>query len=366
MKKGHKESVSEAAPHANKEGIMKNYNTKGRDIIMAYLKDHSDSNFSANDVYRFLEENNSKMNISTVYRNLDKFVDMGMLMKLKNPEDDFCRYQYKHPDGNCDDHIHMQCRSCGKVFHLECGFMTELSKHLFAHHGFTIESMGSMLKGLCRECNSSTPYEEVLPEEIESKSFSIITKELGEEVLDPLEEPIIKRCIHTTADFDYQKNLCFSAHAVEKMQKAIASGACIVTDTQMTKAGINKQELAKYGGEVICFMSDADVATEAKKRGVTRAMVSMEKAATIEKPIIFAIGNAPTALLCLHELLAQGKVKPEGIIGVPVGFVNVVEAKELIMTESVPYIVARGQKGGSNVAAAICNALLYQLRDANS
>lgn len=342
---------------------MKNYNTKGKDIIMAYLKAHAESNFSANDVYQFLEENDSKMNISTVYRNLDKFVDQGLLMKLKNPEDDFCRYQYKHPDGNCDDHIHMQCRECGKVFHLECGFMSELSKHLFAHHGFTIESAGSMLKGLCRECNANVQFETVLPHEIEKKSFSIITGELGDVELDPMQEPIIKRCIHTSADFDYLENLCFSHHVVEKLHAAIKKGACIVTDTQMAKAGINKTELAKYGGEVFCFMSDEDVAIEAKERGCTRAVVSMEKAAKLGKPIIFAIGNAPTALICLHELITTGKLKPEGIIGVPVGFVNVVEAKELIMTADVPYIVARGRKGGSNVAAAICNALLYQLRD---
>lgn len=366
---------------------MKNYNTKGKDIIMAYLKDHADSNFSANDIFQYLEEHDSKMNISTVYRNLDKFVDQGMLMKLKNPDDDFCRYQYKHPDGNCDDHIHMQCRNCGRVFHLECGFMEELSKHLFAHHGFTIESAGSMIKGLCGECNTDVSFEAVHlheaehsqeaahlheaghsqetvhPHEIEKKSFSIITKELQDVQMDPLKEPIIKRCIHTSADFDYLENLCFSDHAVEKLHAAIKNGACIVTDTQMAKAGINSTELAKYGGEVFCFMSDSDVADEAKKRGCTRAVVSMEKAATLDKPLIFAIGNAPTALLCLYDLIQEGKLNPEGIIGVPVGFVNVVEAKEQIMRADIPYIVARGRKGGSNVAAAICNALLYQLRD---
>ena len=383
----------------SREGTMKNYNTKGKDIIMAYLKDHADGNFSANDILQYLEEHNSKMNISTVYRNLDKFVDQGMLMKLKNPDDDFCRYQYKHPDGNCDDHIHMQCRNCGRVFHLECGFMEELSKHLSAHHGFTIESAGSMIKGLCGECNTDVsfeaehlheaehsqeaehlheaehsqeaahlheaehPQETVHPHEIEKKSFSIITEELQDIQLDPLQEPIIKRCIHTSADFDYVENLCFSDHAVEKLHAAIKNGACIVTDTQMAKAGINSTERAKYGGEVFCFMRDSDVAAAAKKRGCTRAVVSMEKAATLGKPLIFAIGNAPTALLCLYDLIQKGKLNPEGIIGVPVGFVNVVEAKEQIMRADIPYIVARGRKGGSNVAAAICNALLYQLRD---
>ena len=207
------------------------------------------------------------------------------------------------------------------------------------------------------------PQETVHPHEIEKKSFSIITEELQDIQLDPLQEPIIKRCIHTSADFDYVENLCFSDHAVEKLHAAIKNGACIVTDTQMAKAGINSTELAKYGGEVFCFMRDSDVAAAAKKRGCTRAVVSMEKAATLGKPLIFAIGNAPTALLCLYDLIQKGKLNPEGIIGVPVGFVNVVEAKEQIMRADIPYIVARGRKGGSNVAAAICNALLYQLRD---
>ena len=147
--------------------------------------------------------------------------------------------------------------------------------------------------------------------------------------------------------------------------KAIKEGACIVTDTQMAKAGINKRALARYGGEVYCFMSDEDVAKIAKERGVTRAAVSMEKAAQIEKPVIFAIGNAPTALIELYEMIKSGKYRPAFIIGVPVGFVNVEAAKDLILKTDVPYIINRGRKGGSNIAAAICNALLYELRDEN-
>jgi precorrin-8X/cobalt-precorrin-8 methylmutase len=203
--------------------------------------------------------------------------------------------------------------------------------------------------------------EQVLPAEIEKRSFEIITEELGERRLDPIQEPVIKRVIHTTADFDYLDHLCFSDHAVERLRTALKNGACIVTDTQMAKSGINKRVLKQYGGEVYCFMSDEDVAETAKRNQTTRAVASMNKAALLDQKLIFAIGNAPTALIRLYELIQEGKIHPEGIIGVPVGFVNVVEAKELIMQTDCPYIVARGRKGGSNVAAAICNALLYGL-----
>ncbi len=209
--------------------------------------------------------------------------------------------------------------------------------------------------------NVTLQFQEMRPHEIEKKSFEIIEKELGDTKLDPVQEPIIKRVIHTTADFDYVENLCFSKGAVTTMQDAIRGGACIVTDTQMAKAGINKKELAKYGGEVFCFMGDEDVAAAAKKNGSTRAAASMEKAAAMGQKFIFVVGNAPTALIQLYELMQKGSVSPWGIIGVPVGFVNVTEAKELILGVEVPYIVAKGRKGGSNVAAAICNALLYAM-----
>ncbi len=201
--------------------------------------------------------------------------------------------------------------------------------------------------------------QQVLPAEIEKRSFEIITQELGAIELDPLQAPIIKRVIHTTADFDYVENLCFSYDAVNRFHRAIRDGVCIVTDTQMARAGINKKCLEKYGGEVYCFMSDEDVAAIARDNRTTRAVASMDKASKLQKKVIFAIGNAPTALVRLYELIKQGRISPEGIIGVPVGFVNVVAAKELIMQCDVPYIVAKGRKGGSNVAAAICNALLY-------
>lgn len=203
--------------------------------------------------------------------------------------------------------------------------------------------------------------ENYTPAEIEHRSFEIIEEELERE-LDPVQKPIIKRVIHTTADFSYADTLCFSDGAVEAGLAALRESCDIVTDTNMGKSGINKTRLAQYGGEVHCFMADEDVAKEAKSRSITRAVVSMEKSVTLGKDMIYAIGNAPTALIRLYELIAEGRIHPKLIIGVPVGFVNVVEAKELIMTADVPYIVARGRKGGSNVAAAICNALLYQLK----
>lgn len=203
--------------------------------------------------------------------------------------------------------------------------------------------------------------ENVKPMDIEKRSFEIITEELGDKKLLPGTELIVKRCIHTSADFDYADNLCFSPDAVEKALKAIQEGACIVTDTQMAKSGINKRALARYGGEVFCFMSDEDVAEAARKNGTTRAVASMDKAAAMDRKMIFAIGNAPTALVRLYELIGNGTLDPELIIGVPVGFVNVVQSKELIMGAGVPYIVARGRKGGSNIAACIVNALLYMI-----
>ena len=203
--------------------------------------------------------------------------------------------------------------------------------------------------------------ENIKPMDIEKRSFAIITELLGDTKLDPENELVIKRVIHTTADFDYVQNLIFSEHAVRKGIEALKGGCDIVTDTQMARSGINKTILSKLGGQVHCFMSDPDVAAEAKERGITRAIVSMERAAKLNKPCIFAIGNAPTALISLHEQMEAGTLNPALIVGVPVGFVNVVESKELIIASNVPHIVARGRKGGSNVAAAICNAMLYQI-----
>lgn len=205
--------------------------------------------------------------------------------------------------------------------------------------------------------------EYVLPGEIEKRSFAIIAEELAQRGIElPKEqEPVTKRVIHTSADFEYAETLCYSKDAVAIAKGLLRAGADIVTDTNMALAGVNKRTMARYGGNAYCFMADPEVARIAKERQVTRAAVSMEFAARIEKPVIFAIGNAPTALISLHEMIRTGGWKPAFIIGVPVGFVNVVAAKELIMSTDVPYIINRGRKGGSNVAAAICNALLYEL-----
>lgn len=203
---------------------------------------------------------------------------------------------------------------------------------------------------------------QALPMEIEHRSFEIITEEMGPHHFSQKELPVVKRVIHTSADFDYVQNLTFTENAVEAGLSALQKGATVVTDTNMAKAGINKKILAELGGTAECFMADSDVEKLAKSAGTTRAVASMEKAASLPGPLIFAVGNAPTALIKLYELITQKQLEPALVIGVPVGFVNVVEAKELILGAKVPAIVARGRKGGSNVAAAIVNALLYQIK----
>lgn len=258
--------------------------------------------------------------------------------------------------------------------------------------------------------------EHIEPKDIERHSMALIQQELDRRHirLDAVEAPIVKRCIHTSADFDYAENLVFSANAVDRMRTSLragavgsssadasmgasmgapmlregatgsssegastetrsrSTGAIVVTDTEMARAGISKKAMAALGAETRCFMSDPDVAAEARARGVTRAVVSMEYAARIkDRPLIFAIGNAPTALIELYRLIHDRGLRPAGIIGVPVGFVNVVEAKELILSLAeetapigdIPWIVARGRKGGSNIAACIVNALLYGIDD---
>ncbi len=225
--------------------------------------------------------------------------------------------------------------------------------------------------------------EPVTPSEIEKRSFEIITEELSQkgpilingqpvtEDDDPSERnedrtliSVVKRCIHTTADFDYAKTMCFSEGAVERFFALVRSKATIVTDTNMALSGINKKELAKYGCSAVCYMADEDVAAEAARREVTRAHVSMERAMKLSGPVIYVVGNAPTALMTLRENHDLGAYSPAFVIGVPVGFVNVEAAKELIIESGIPHIVNRGRKGGSNVAAAIVNALLYSMREA--
>ena len=205
--------------------------------------------------------------------------------------------------------------------------------------------------------------EHLLPEQIEQRSFEIIDGELKKRgiVLPKDQEMITKRVIHTTADFEYTDTLTFSEGAVGIAKELLRQGADIVTDTNMALSGINKRSLAGLGGEVHCYMADETVAKLAKERGTTRAAVSMEMAAKIQKPVIFAVGNAPTALIQIYEMMQSSSWRPAFVIGVPVGFVNVEAAKELILETDVPFIINRGRKGGSNVAAAICNALIYEL-----
>lgn len=199
------------------------------------------------------------------------------------------------------------------------------------------------------------------PLEIEKESFAIITKELGDRAFPKEHEMIIKRVIHTTADFEYADSLYFTSDAITSAHAAIAEGATIVTDTNMALSGINKQALGQLGLQAICYMADKQVAAQAKVRETTRAAVSMEHAAELSGNLIFAIGNAPTALIRLHALIAEGKLRPKLVIGVPVGFVNVVESKELFYHGNIPCILSRGRKGGSTVAAAIVNAMMYEL-----
>lgn len=200
------------------------------------------------------------------------------------------------------------------------------------------------------------------PDAIEARSMEIIEKELNVDI--PKEnKAVVKRVIHCTADFDYAVNLTFSDSACAIAIDALKGGCNIVTDTNMARSGINKSAAEKLGCELHCFMSDADVAEIAKERGCTRANASMEKAARLEKPAIFVIGNAPTALIALRDMIDAGKIKPKLVIGVPVGFVNIIEAKDAIMEAGVPYIVAKGRKGGSNVAAASKAAAIMLLGD---
>jgi len=200
-----------------------------------------------------------------------------------------------------------------------------------------------------------------IPHMIEEKSFQIITEELGEKTFPEDTGKIIKRIIHTTADFQYADITVISPEAIDVAKRAILSGCNIITDTKMAMAGINKNKLNQYGGKVECFISDDDVAITAKDKGITRAMAAMEKAVENANNRIFVIGNAPTALFTLSEYIEQGKATPDLVIGVPVGFVGASESKEALEKLNVPYIVTRGRKGGSTVAAAIVNAVLYML-----
>lgn len=195
------------------------------------------------------------------------------------------------------------------------------------------------------------------PQGIEARSFEIITSELGIDFSDSRVEAIVKRVIHTTADFEYSKLLEFSPNAIEEGLKALKSGSSIYCDTSMIVAGVNKKAFNRFGGHLYNFVHDENVKLEAKKRGVTRSIVAMENALDNKTIKIFAIGNAPTALYTLLERVKEGYPKPNLIIGVPVGFVGAAESKEELKKYDIPYILTSGRKGGSTVAVAIINAL---------
>ena len=197
------------------------------------------------------------------------------------------------------------------------------------------------------------------PEEIERASMAIIGREMGDWAGPAENLPVLKRVIHTTADFDFVRNLLFSPNSVRLGREALRRGVTVVTDTAMAAAGIGKPAAARWGVSVVCRMADPDVRDEALRRGVTRAVVSMERAVAETPDAIFAIGNAPTALIRLCELIRDRTARPSLVVGVPVGFVNVVESKEMLVATDVPYIAAMGRKGGSPVASAVVNALLY-------
>ena len=197
------------------------------------------------------------------------------------------------------------------------------------------------------------------PAEIEQASMAIIAEEMGEWAGNEEDLPVVKRVVHTTADFDFVQALRFSEGAVARGREALRRGVTVVTDTAMAAAGISKTAASHWNVPIVCHMAEPDVREEAEMRGTTRAVISMEHAALETPDAIFAIGNAPTALIHLCELIRRGLAKPSLVIGVPVGFVNVVEAKEMLTATDVPQIAAMGRKGGSTVAAAIVNALFY-------
>lgn len=204
------------------------------------------------------------------------------------------------------------------------------------------------------------------PSGIEGESMRIIQQELDEMgiTLEPDCADVVRRAIHTTADFDYAKNLVFTPSAAAAGVAALRAGTPIVTDTNMARSGINQRACAQLGVERFCYMADPEVAQAAQANGTTRAVAAVDRWAQEHPNAIFAVGNAPTALLRMCELMEAGKLRPSLVIAVPVGFVNVVESKEAMLELcrklEVPAIVAMGRKGGSTVAAAICNALLYR------
>lgn len=200
------------------------------------------------------------------------------------------------------------------------------------------------------------------PEQIEEESFRIIDAEVGAHHWSTAEWPVVRRVIHTSADFDYARSMVFSPGAVAAGVAALQSGRGIVTDTNMALAGIGTSRPGRFGISPACFVADPDVAAAAREAGVTRSIMAMRKAAAAPGNGIFVIGNAPTALFELLRLMREENFRPDLIVGLPVGFVGAAESKERLISEApglrAPFITNRGRKGGSNVAAAVVNALL--------
>ena len=198
------------------------------------------------------------------------------------------------------------------------------------------------------------------PQEIEDKSFRIIEEEAGEHGFNEQEWPVVRRMIHTSADFDYIKTIHFykgSVNPIEAGIQAILQGKNIITDTNMARVGIRKREDHEFGGQVQCLIAEEAVATQAKAAGTTRALAAVDMAAERMEGGIYVVGNAPTALLRLMELIREKRANPALIIGFPVGFVNAAESKDELMEFGFPHITNKGRKGGSNIAASIVNAL---------
>jgi len=195
------------------------------------------------------------------------------------------------------------------------------------------------------------------PLEIERQSFATIDAEVGPHSFDARQWPVVRRIIHTTADFEFAKTTCFAPAAIDRALSALRQAPAVLSDTNMVLAGVNKTRLAKLDGRIACHVADADVAAEAKAAGITRSIIALRKGVA-EGARIFLIGNAPTALFELLRLAEAGEVDPALVVGVPVGFVGAQESKEALFASDLPYIVCRGRKGGSAIAAAVLNQLL--------
>ncbi|GHP13672.1 precorrin-8X methylmutase [Lentilactobacillus fungorum] len=205
-----------------------------------------------------------------------------------------------------------------------------------------------------------------VPNQITEKSFAMIQTEIDKldpnyTFVSPIEEQIIKRAIHTTADFDYMHSLRFTHNAIGRIKHAMMAHGTIITDTTMALSGINKRQLDQLGVHYHCFIRDPEVRKLASEKGITRSMAAIEVAAKLPGEKVFVIGNAPTALYKILEMIKENRLAVAAVIGVPVGFVEAKESKDELVNSDVPAIAAVGRKGGSNLAAALTNAIIYNL-----